>query len=197
MSLPKKLKNFLVFNDGQSYVGEVSEISLPKIAAKMEDYRGGGMLGEVPIDMGLEKLEMEHTYGGMVVGVLRQMGLVRHDGALLRFTGAYQDDQSGGVTAAELVVRGRHQEIDPGNAKPGADTEWKVKSVLSFLKWSIAGRVEVEIDLVNCVYIVGGVDRMAEIRAALSGDSSPLSGLVTGPSVQIPGVVGFGLGDIF
>lgn len=196
MSLPKKLKNFNVFNDGQSYIGQVKELALPKLSHKFEDYRGGGMLGEVPIDLGLEKLEMEATYGGMVVGVLRQMGLVRHDGALLRFNGAYQDDQSGAVTAAELITRGRHQELDPGNAQAGSDTEWKVKSALSYLKWTIGGRVEVEVDLVNCIYIVGGIDRMAEIRAAMAVDSSPLDGLVSGPSVQVPGLGGFGLGDI-
>ncbi|MBH9536921.1 phage major tail tube protein [Novosphingopyxis sp. YJ-S2-01] len=165
--LPRKLKNFNVFNDGQSYLGQASEIQLPKLAMAAESYRGAGMLAEVDVDMGLEKLEMESTYGGMVVGVLRQFGLNRIDGAMLRFVGAYQADDALAPTAGELVVRGRHMEIDPGSAKAGDDTEWKVKSTLTYLKWTIDGREEVAIDVLNNVYRIGGVDRMASIRAII------------------------------
>ena len=41
MSLPKKLKNFVLFNDGNAYLGEVPEVTLPKLVTKMEDYRAG------------------------------------------------------------------------------------------------------------------------------------------------------------
>jgi hypothetical protein len=175
--LPSKLKNFTVFNDGRNYIGEVAEVTLPKLAMKGEAYRGAGMLSELDADLGIEKLEMEHSYGGMVVGVLRQMGLTRVDGAQLRFVGAYQSDTAGGITAAELVVRGRHVEIDPGKAKAGDDTEWKVKSTLSYLKWTVAGTVEVEIDVMAPMYKIGGVDRMAEIRELIGGSgASPAGG---------------------
>lgn len=196
MALPKKLKNFNVHNDGVSYLGVCSELSLPALKVQAESFRGAGMLAEVDIDMGLEKLEMEATYGGLVVGVLRQFGLTRADGAMLRFNGAYQDDSTGGVTAAELVTRGRHAELDPGSAKAADDTEWKVKSTLTYLKWTIAGVEQVEIDVLNCVYRIGGVDRMAQIREAIGAGSSPLGGLIQGPSVTVPGLGGFGLGDL-
>ncbi|WP_299307811.1 phage major tail tube protein [uncultured Croceicoccus sp.] len=167
--LPAKLKQFNVFNDGASYLGIVKQLELPKLAMASEEYRGAGMLAPVDADMGLEKLTMSATYGGLVVGVLRQFGLTRIDGAMLRFVGAYQADDAGGPVAAELVVRGRHTEIDPGSAEAGSDTEWKVASTLTYLKWTIAGRVEVEIDVLNCVYRVGGNDRMADIRAIIGG----------------------------
>lgn len=166
--LPQKLKNFRVFNDGQDYLGIASEIELPKLKMAGEEYRGSGMLAPVDIDLGLEKLEMSATYGGLVVGVLRQFGLTRVDGAMLRFVGAYQGDSTATqATAAELVVRGRHMELDPGNAKAGEDTEWKVNSTLAYLKWTINGAVEVEIDVINNVYMIGGTDRMAAVRAIL------------------------------
>lgn len=167
MSLPSKLKNYNLFSDGASYLGIAAELTLPKITMQSEEYRGAGMLGPVDADLGLQKLTMEHKYGGLVVGVLRQLGTFRADGVLLRFNGAYQEDAGGAVTPAELVVRGRHTELDPGTAKSGEDTEWSVQSTLTYLKWTIASRVEVEIDMINCVYVVGGVDRMIEIRAAL------------------------------
>lgn len=165
MGLPQKLKNFNTFVDGDNYAGQVGELSLPKLAQKVEQWRGGGMLAEVDVAMGLEKLEMEEKYGGIVVGVLRSFGAVGADSTMVRFVGAYQGDA--GIVAAELVVRGMVTEIDPGSAKAGDNTEWTVKRTLSYLKWTINGRVEVEIDVLNNIFIVDGVDLMAGIRAAL------------------------------
>lgn len=167
MGLPSKLKNFNLTVDGESYAGVVAEVELPKLAIKAESFRTGGMLAELDADMGLEKLEMTSKFGGLVVGVMRQFGAFGVAGTMLRFNGAYQEDAAGLVKPAELVVRGKHMEIDPGTAKVGDNTEWSVKSTLSYLKWTISGRVEVEIDVINCVFIVDGIDRMAAIRGAI------------------------------
>jgi P2 family phage contractile tail tube protein len=167
MGLPAKLKNWNVFANGEDYAGVAAEITLPKLAEKVEQWRGAGMLAEVDVSMGLEKLELEHKYGGLVLGILRQFGAVGVGSSLIRFVGAYQEDVAGGVAAAELVVRGKHVEIDPGSAKTGDDTEWTVKSTLVYLRWRVNGRTEVEIDVINNIFIVDGIDRMVEIRAAL------------------------------
>lgn len=167
MGLPAKLKNFNAFADGNSWLGLVTEIALPQIKLKTEGYRAGGMLGEVEIMLGVDKLEMETKLGGLVLGAMRQFGRVGVSDAMIRFVGAYQEDVAGGVLAAELVTRGRHTEINPGNAKVGDNTEWTLKSMLTYLKWSVSGRVEIEIDLLNNVFIVDGEDRMAAIRAAI------------------------------
>jgi len=167
--LPHKLKNFRTFVDGDNYAGVASELGLPKIATEGEDYRGAGMLGPVATDMGLAKLELEETYGGIVPKIAAALGIAAADGSMVRFVGAYQSDDDGGVKAAELVVRGRIAELDPGNAKAGGDTEWKVKRSLTYLKWILDGQVLVEIDLIGMIYMVNGVDRMKEIRAALEG----------------------------
>lgn len=167
MSLPRKLKNMNLFGDGESYLGQVASVKLPTLTRTMEDYRGGGMSGPVKIDMGQEALELESKFGGMMRGILRQYGITRHDGVLLRFAGAYQRDDTGDVDAVEVVVRGRHEEIEIGEAKPGEDTEFTVKTACSYYKLSINGAVEIEIDLVNMVENIGGVDRLAQQRRAI------------------------------
>ena len=165
--LPAKLKNFNLFFDGASWIGLVPEIALPKLSEKLEGYRGGGMLSEVDVSMGLEKMEMEIKAGGLVRGALRAFGRPGVAATQARFVGAYQEDVAGGVLAAELVVRGKVTEVDPGSAKVGDNTEWPVKMSLSYIKWTVAGRVEVEVDVLNNIMIVDGVDRMSAIRAAL------------------------------
>lgn len=167
MALPRKLKQMNLFGDGVSYHGQATEVTVPKLAIKAESYRAGGMLGEVDIDLGLEKLEIEHKYGGIMPEILKQFGSPKIDGLLLRFAGSYQRDDTGDVEAVEVVVRGRHAEIDPGNAKMGDDTEHTVKSSLTYYKLIVAGETLVEIDMINLVYIVDGTDLMEKHRAAI------------------------------
>jgi len=167
MALPRKLKNFNLFNDGVSFVGVASEIVLPKLTRKMEETRNGGMNGPVDADLGMEKLEAEHSYGGIVREVFNQFGISRADGVLLRFAGAYQRDDTGDVDAVEVVMRGRHTEIDGGTSKAGDDTAFKVKSTLSYYKLTINGETVIEIDVLNMVEMVNGEDRLAQQRSAI------------------------------
>ena len=167
MALPSKLKNMTLSNDGVSYLGLCPEVSIPKLARKFEGYRGGGMDAEVQIDMGGETIEFEWKAGGLIEQIFGQFGAITHDALLLRWIGAYQDDASGQYKSVEIVVRGRHQEIDPGTGKPGDDTEQTIKTICSYYKLIVDGRVLIEKDEMNLVFIVNGIDRLAAQRAAL------------------------------
>lgn len=167
MSMPSKLKNLNLFNDGESYLGQVTEFKLPTLTRKMEEYRAGGMLGPIDVDLGQEKIEAEWKCGGLMRQVLRQYGAIRHNAVQLRFAGAYQSEDSEAVDAVEIVLRGRHSEVDAGTAKVGDDTEFSVKTSVSYYKLSINGRTEIEIDMVGMVFLVDGVDLQAAQRRAI------------------------------
>lgn len=167
MGLPRQLKNFNTFVDGDSFLGEMAEVNLGKLAEKVESIRTAGLLGEVDTAMGLDKFEIEMKTAGLADRLLTKFGRVGIASTLMRFVGAYQEDVEGGVTPAELVVRGRIPEIDPGTAKAGDKTEWAVKMTCTYVKWTVSGRVLIEIDWLNAIYIVDGEDRYAEIRAAI------------------------------
>lgn len=169
MALPRKLKNLNLFNDGGSCKGVVSSVTLPKLARKLEAWRGGGMDGPVKVDLGLsdDGLQLEWTLGGWDLLALRQFGATSASGVQLRFAGAVQRDDTGEVSAVEVVVRGRHEEIDFGESKPGEDTEHKVVTTCSYYKLTVDGEELIEIDLLNMICIVDGVDLLAEQRAAI------------------------------
>ena len=167
MSMPSKLKNLNLFNDGESYLGQVTEFKLPTLTRKMEEYRAGGMLGPIDVDLGQEKIEAEWKCGGLMRQVLRQYGAIRHNAVQLRFAGAYQSEDSETVDAVEIVLHGRHSEVDAGTGKVGDDTEFSVKTSVSYYKLSINGRTEIEIDMVGMVFIVDGVDLQAAQRRAI------------------------------
>lgn len=66
MALPRKLKLMNLFIDGVSYLGVVQSVTLPKLTRKLENYRGGGMNGSAPVDLGLDDdaLSAEISLGG-------------------------------------------------------------------------------------------------------------------------------------
>jgi len=167
MALPNSLKNFNAFNDGKSFMGVIDEIKLPKLTRKMEAFRGGGMDGEVDIDLGQEKLEIEQICGGFVLDAFKAYGMTKAAGVLIRFAGAYQRDDTAEVQAVEVVVRGRHSEIDPDSAKGGDKGKTTIKSSLTYYKLTVDGNEVIEIDLLSFLFKVDGVDMLEAQRNAI------------------------------
>lgn len=169
MALPAKLKHLNFFNEGQSYIGESESFTRPKLTRKMEAFRGGGMAGAAKVDHGLDDdaLTVEWTVGGYAQQAIKQMGITEVGGVLLRFVGSLQRDDTGTVSAVEIVVRGRHSEIDTGEYKTGEDSNTKITTECVYYKETLDGEVLCEIDTMNGIENFGGVDRMAEHRRAI------------------------------
>ncbi|MCD6527000.1 MAG: phage major tail tube protein [Desulfuromonas sp.] len=165
--LPEILKNFSLFVEGRGYAGRVDEVTLPKLTRKMEEYRAGGMNAPVELDMGMEKLECSFTLSECNVDVLRQFGV--SDAAIVpvKLKGAVESDADGAVVAVEVVLRGRWRELDMGSWKAGDKAVLKVAMAATYYKYSAGGEELIEIDTINMVEKVGGVDRLASRRAAL------------------------------
>ncbi|WP_313552360.1 phage major tail tube protein [Pseudomonas sp.] len=169
MALPHKLKNVNFFNEGYNYLGQSKTVTLPTLGRKMESYRGGGMNGPVKVDFGMsdDGLQLEWTLGGLDLTVLKQFGVTNASGVMLRFAGSFQQDDTDTTTSVEIVVRGRHETIEMGDAAPGEDTEHKITTTCTYYKLAVDGEVVIEIDLLNFIEKVGGVDRLEGQRKAL------------------------------
>ena len=159
-----------MFNDGLSYMGVVESVTLPKLTRKLEKYRGGGMPGSVSIDLGLDDdaLSLEWTLGGLPdVELWAQYASPGADSVPLRFTGSYQRDDTGAISAVEVVMRGRHKEYDGGENKQGESGTTKISTECTYYQLTIDGKEVIEIDVINMVMKVDGVDRLAEHRKAI------------------------------
>ncbi|MCY1672128.1 phage major tail tube protein [Novosphingobium sp. SL115] len=168
MGLPRKLKNANAFVDGESYLGIIGEFEEPKLVIATDDWRGGGMLGPIKVDMGLEGMEASLSMGGHEATLIRKFGTTRVDGVRVRLVGAYQADNGSAAQAVEVYIGGRFTEIDPGKSKAGDSTEQKYKVPLAYYRRVVDGRTEIEIDMLRGIFIVDGVDRYAEIMAIIS-----------------------------
>ena len=164
--IPQVLSNCNAFVDGISFAGDVPTLSLPKLTQKTDDYQGGGMLSPVEIAMGLEKLEAAFTTNGVRRESLKYFGLVDQTACNIVFRGAFKGLR-GVVTPVIVTMRGGIKEVDMGDWKPADKAEIKHAVKLVYYKLEIDGRVMYEIDPLNMVMVVDGVDQAAAERSAL------------------------------
>jgi P2 family phage contractile tail tube protein len=164
--IPRILKNFSLFVDGRGLAGVVSSLTIPKLTTQMEEFRGGGMDAPVELDMGMEKLEASFELFDYDENIIRLYGLA--DGASTQVTarGALRRD---GEAAVAMIVNmtGVLKELDPGDWKAGSQTSAKFSVALRYLKITIGGTVIAEIDKVNMIRKINGVDQLATIRTAI------------------------------
>jgi len=167
MAMPRKLKLMNVFLDGYSYQGVAKTVTLPKLTRKLENWRGAGMNGTAPVDLGLDDdaLSMEWSLGGFPDEVIWSFyAATGADAVPIRFAGSYQRDDTGEIVAVEVVMRGRQKEIDSGEGQQGEDTESKIPVICTYYKLTMNGKELVEIDTINMIEKVNGVDRLEQHR---------------------------------
>lgn len=165
--LPNKLKDFNLFGDGNSWQGQIPELTLPELARTMEEYRAGGMDGTMEIDLGQEMIEFEWQAAGWLDGLFAHYGAPIHDAGLLRFTGSYESDDTGEGRAVEIVVRGRHKTVALGDAKNGESNNIQVTTSASYYKLTVDDQEVIEIDIPGNVFKVNGDDRLFARRSRL------------------------------
>ena len=163
--LPKILKNFNVYVDGRGYAGRVDEITLPKLTVKTEEYQGAGMSSSVEIDMGLEKLEMDLTFSEYDRDLFKLFGLTNGSEFALTIRGALQG--TGDTSPVVINVRGYFKEMDFDSWKPAEKATLKCSVACNYYKLTIDGVELIEIDPVNMIRNVNGVDQLSEVRQAL------------------------------
>jgi len=163
--MPKVLKNFNLFVDGRGYAGRAEEVSPPKLTIKTEELRAGGMDAPAAIDMGMEKLEAGFSLVEYDPELLKQFGLVSGNGVQLTLRGALVDDTT--TTPMVISLRGMFTEVDMGKFKAGDKAVMQCAVACRYYKLEIGGKTIVEIDVDNMVRNIDGIDKMAEVRAAL------------------------------
>lgn len=163
--MPKILKNFNLFVDGRGYAGRAEEVSPPKLTIKTEELRAGGMDAPAAIDMGMEKLEASFSLVEYDTAVLKQFGLVSGNSVAITLRAALVDDET--TTPMAISLRGMFTEIDMGKFKAGDKAVMQCNVACRYYKLEIDGKAAIEIDIDNMVRNIDGVDKLAEVRAAL------------------------------
>ena len=159
-------KNAHLFFDGRGYAGQLTEFSAPKLVLKTEEYRGGGMDVPVDITQGLAKLTTDFSLKCYDRYVLAWFGVGEGNDAPFVVREALESFD-GTVKTVKHTMRGKIAEIDPGTSKAGESPELKVSLTLTYYKLEHDGYLVHEIDPINMVRVINGVDLLTQIRDAI------------------------------
>ena len=165
--LPRTLKNFNIFVNMSSWAGVAESLTLPKITKKTDDFRGAGMIGDISLALGYEKMESEVTYAGFDVKQYRQLSVCGVSDLPLRFVGIYERQDTCSTQNVEIYMRGMATELDPGDTKNGEKTETKIKYNLTYYRLEVDGLVEVELDFVKGIERFADTDLAKAVKALL------------------------------
>jgi uncharacterized protein len=164
--VPQTLYNMTAHIDGISFSGDITSVTLPKLALKTEEFRAAGMDAPIEMDQGMEKMESSFAGKGVRPEAMKFYGLADQTAFNAVFRGSFKG-QKGATTGVIATMRGMLKEIDGGDWKAGEAGEFKYAVAVSYYKLEVAGRLMFEIDPVNCVRVINGVDQLASVRRDL------------------------------
>lgn len=116
------LWNASIYVGGIGYIGAAGEISVPQPIRKMADYKGLGMIGEVPLPVGWERMESRIrwvSFNGAIitsllsaftvipiqamgdVQIISSSGQIQEGSAIFNMTGMFSDPGEVGLRAQE------------------------------------------------------------------------------------------------
>lgn len=163
IQLPRTLKNFNVYIDGEGYAGRCDTGTLPTLALTMDDHRAGGMDAPIKLDMGMEAMTSTVVMSDYSEKIIPLLGVAS---TALTFRAAVQA-QGGGVAPVVVNMRGMLSTVDFGEWQPGTKSTKTLSFELTYFRYR-HGDIELcEIDMINMIRKIGGVDMLAQIRAAI------------------------------
>lgn len=163
MSIPDILKNFSVFINGRGYAGLVDEVELPEIKFKMEEHRAGGMDVPYEIEMGQEVMTSKLTFATYPADIIRAL----NEGVRVQLRGALVNDATRATTAITVELGARPKMFGAGSWKAGDKAQGEIELTVDYYRWNQGGADLFEIDTINMIRVIGGVDQLAAQRAAL------------------------------
>lgn len=166
--IPEKINDYNVYLDGVKMIGVAASATLPEVNMKTSTVEGVGVNGEIdsPTIGQFESLEQEIQFNVLYssfMDVLSPLSTVN-----LTFRAAQQVyDKTGGYAfkGLRVVEMGRVKKFNPGKIEKGEGMEATVTLELTYMMIEADGKPLVEIDKLNGVYKVNGVDMLAGISS--------------------------------
>ena len=169
MKVDNGVNNFAVYEDATEFYG-MAEVTLPEISQIAEEVKGAGIAG---------------AFNGAFVGHVEAMTLTlnfrsvtpdaiklaepRNHQIDLRAS-QQQWDNTAGVfkqVAVKHVLVVTPTKFAPGKLAPAASAEASGEYSVTYFATYIGGVKKMEIDVINFIYFVNGVDYLADVRKAL------------------------------
>jgi len=167
MVLPEKVINYNVYSAGEKLIGIAAEVTLPKLEPMAEEISGAGILGmfSSPTPGHFGSMQTEITFNAIND---KSFSLMNPNGQTIMLRASQQgfDVSAGRISYRPLkitmIVYPAGMEL--GTLAVGKPTGTKNTLEILYLKIEENGSVLLELDKLNFVYTVNGVDILAAVR---------------------------------
>lgn len=166
-----RITNGNVYLNGENWLGRCEEATLPDVKQKETEHKGLGMVGTIMLPAGLEamtaKLKMASFYPeiGAQAGNPNVGASVQVRANLETWEGETLTNQS----ALVAFLTGRFTNFPFGTIKTRDNADFELNMTVTHAKLTVDGVPLYEVDVMNNIWIVNGVDLLAAYRLNIGG----------------------------
>jgi P2 family phage contractile tail tube protein len=166
-----RVTNANIYIDGASYMGKAEEVTLPEFKPVMAEHKGLGLEGKIEVPAGIDKMEAKIKWASIykeAVGMTNDFYTARD----FQVRSSIRVFEGGGL-ARELsfvaLMSGTFKGGGAGGFKQHENVENEATIAITYLKIIVDNEAQIEFDALANIYIVNGVDLLAQQRQNLGG----------------------------
>jgi P2 family phage contractile tail tube protein len=163
--IPLKVKDFSLFVEARGYAGLVEEITLPNVTHKTQEIDVGGLSGTMRYKMKLEAMEAQFKFATWEGSIFQIIGASQNEKLRVIARGSLERHET--VIPVTIVLNGAISSIEPSALSVSGETSLMMKMEVEYYKFTRGIEKLIEVDILNNVLDVGGVDLLADRRRAL------------------------------
>lgn len=164
---PDVTSQFRVYNAGQDLIG-VAQVDLPAIQSMTTEVKGAGIAGTIDMPVIGMIQSMSMTFNFRTVNSY-SYSLFAAAFNHLELWGSLQATEPGtGRLIApqhKIITRGIFKNLTPGKFAVAETQDRTIEMEVIYFREMLAGREHLEVDKLNMIYRVDGVDQLAGVRA--------------------------------
>ncbi|MCI5713663.1 MAG: phage major tail tube protein [Lachnospiraceae bacterium] len=165
---PSVINSFNAYNDGNRIIGQTGEITLPDVESKTTTVSGAGILGDIeePVIGQVNSLKITIPFATIADDYFKLCNQLKSVGLTLRGAIQCMDTETGEAVMQQMrvVLRGKMATFTNGKLKAAEQMGASLTIELLYYMVELEGVTQVEIDKLNSVFIVNGVDVLEPIR---------------------------------
>ncbi len=164
-NIPDKINDFNVYDDGNRLIGIGEEVTLPDIEMMSESVIVPGGEVDSPTIGQFASGQVEIPFQSLTKDAFGMMNPLKAVNITLRASQQEMDGDGNIVfTGVRAVFRGRPKTLTAGSIKKGSGTGTSIAIEWTYYLLEIDGKKVIEIDKLNSVFKVNGIDILAQSK---------------------------------
>jgi Bacteriophage tail tube protein len=161
-----RITNANVYMDGLGLLGRAEEVEVPLPAAMMAEHKGLGMAGKSEFPAGLDKLEAKIKWASLYPEVLGGLSIYQSHSFQVRASKESYTSQGRTLEVpVVLLMTAQFKKGGPLNFKLHEQVDFPTELVVYHTELYVGGIQALLYDVLANMYIVNGVDQLANFRA--------------------------------